>query len=70
MRLALILASLALIRAEIWTEADESRRINQLKQEESRAFELQMHGANPFAGNPQSIYTSGSAGYSPRFGIT
>ncbi|CAD5234097.1 unnamed protein product [Bursaphelenchus xylophilus] len=69
MRLALLVAALGTaIHAEIWTEADESRRIAQLKQEESRVFEMQMRGQNPFAGNPSNIYSNGHVGYTPHYG--
>ncbi|KAI6191873.1 hypothetical protein M3Y97_00274800 [Aphelenchoides bicaudatus] len=44
-----------------WTEQDESRRIAQLKQQESRAFEMQMRGQNPFvAGSNNGYYGSQS----------
>ncbi|KAI6205145.1 hypothetical protein M3Y94_00759300 [Aphelenchoides besseyi] len=39
-----------------WSEADESRRISQIKAEENRVFEMQMGGKNPFGRSP-SMYS-------------
>ncbi|KAI6217476.1 hypothetical protein M3Y99_01765200 [Aphelenchoides fujianensis] len=44
----LLLVCLNAVRSSPWSEADESRRIAQIKAEESRVFEMQMKGQNPF----------------------